>query len=214
MTPLLLRLGLFSFAVLSSAVLVNVFYLQPVSGVRGAPAGEAGLTGAQVAMTVPVKDEQVFAAPAVGGGPSVEITRAVQRELQARGYAAGGGGEGSAGVVMRAAIMAYEFDHGLAMTAEPSEELLRSIVLGTASADVPPVGPLKVGPAAEMVIRAAQQGLARLNYAPLSLDGRLSETMTGAIRRFERDHGLAVTGRLSGELVAKLAALGKMPHQK
>ena len=125
--------------------------------------------------------------------------------------------EGVTNLVTRAAIMAYEVDHGLALTAQPSEDLLRTIVLGTAAADAPAVGPLKVGPHAEQVIRTTQQSLAGLNYGPIKVDGFMGETTVAVIRRFEREHGMPETGRISGELVAmvaKLAALGKVQGGK
>ena len=53
---------------------------------------------------------------ALESGDSVELTRAVQRELKAKGYETGVV-DGVAGLVTRAAIMAYEADHGLTLTA-------------------------------------------------------------------------------------------------
>lgn len=220
MTPLRLQMGLLSFAVLASAVLVNVFYLQPVSGGRGSRVNVGPSPEAQAAVARPVERavqaELAGTAAMAAPGPTVEITRAVQRELQSRGYVTGPD-EGVVSLVTRAAIMAYEFDHGLALTADASEDLLRTIVLGTAAADVPPVGPLKVGPHAEQVIRTTQQSLAGLNYGPIKVDGFMGETTIAVIRRFEQERGLAVTGRISGELVAmvaKLAALGKVQSGK
>ena len=46
------------------------------------------------------------------------MTRAVQRELQIRGYETGAR-DGVAGVMTRGAIMAYEHDHGLAADGAP-----------------------------------------------------------------------------------------------
>ncbi len=53
----------------------------------------------------------------------------MQRELQIRGYETGAR-DGVAGVMTRGAIMAYEHDHGLPLTARPSQELLKAIILG------------------------------------------------------------------------------------
>jgi peptidoglycan hydrolase-like protein with peptidoglycan-binding domain len=220
MTPLRLQMGLLSFAVLSSAVLVNVFYLQPVSGGRGLRVNVGPSPEAQAAIARPVERavqaEQASPGSVAEPAQTVELVRAIQRELQSRGYVTGTG-EGIINLVTRAAIMAYEFDHGLALTADASEDLLRTIVLGTAAADVPPVGPLKVGPHAEQVIRTAQQALSALNYGPIKVDGFMGETTVAVIRRFEQERGLAVTGRISGELVAmvaKLAALGNVQSPK
>lgn len=212
MTPLRLQMGLLSFAVMSGAVLVNVFYLQPVSGARGARVEIGPMPEARAAVMRPVKDERAAPVAAVQTGQTAEVTRAIQRELQSRGYTTGTD-EGVVSLVTRAAIMAYEFDHGLALTAEPSEDLLRNIVLGAAVADGPSIGPLKVGPYAEQVIRTTQQSLAGLNYRQIKVDGFVGEATVTTIRQFEREHGMLETGRISGELVAtvaKLAALGKV----
>ena len=216
MTPLRLQMGLLSFAVLSSAVLVNVFYLQPISGARGSRVNVGPSPEAAAAIARPVSEERASPVAVAEPAQAVQITRALQRELQSRGYMTGTD-EGVTNLVTRAAIIAYEVDHGLALTAQPSEDLLRTIVLGTAAADAPAVGPLKVGPHAEQVIRTTQQSLAGLNYGPIKVDGFMGETTVAVIRRFEREHGMPETGRISGELVAmvaKLAALGKVQGGK
>lgn len=212
MTSLRLQMGLLSFAGLCCAVLVNVFYLQPVSGARGARVEIGPMPEARAAVMRPVKEERAAPLVEVQTAQALELARAIQRELQARGYATGTD-EGVVSLVTRAAIMAYEFDHGLALTAEPSEDLLRNIVLGAATADAPAIGPLKVGPYAEQVIRTTQQSLAGLNYRQIKVDGFMGEATVAVIRQFEREQGLRETGRISGELVAtvaKLAALGKV----
>lgn len=215
MTPRRLQMGLLGFALLSSAVLVNVFYLQPVSGARGARVN-VGPSPEAAAVARPVKEVPTSSIPAVEPTQTVELTRAVQRELQSRGYMTGTD-EGVVSLVTRAAIMAYEFDSGIALTAQPSEDLLRIMVLGRAAGDVAIAGPVKVGAHAERVIATTQQSLAALNYGPIKVDGLMGEATVAVIRRFERERGLPETGRISGELVAmiaKLAALGKVQSGK
>ncbi len=216
MTPRRLQMGLLGFALLSSAVLVNVFYLQPVLGARGARVNVGPSPEAAAAVARPVKEEQPISIPAVEPAQSVELTRAVQRELRSRGYMTGTD-EGVVSLVTRAAIMAYEFDSGIALTAQPSEDLLRIMLLGTAAGDVASAGHVKVGAHAERVIATTQQSLAALNYGPIKVDGFMGEATVAVIRRFERERGLPETGRISGELVtmiAKLAALGKVQSGK
>ncbi|MEQ1696284.1 MAG: peptidoglycan-binding domain-containing protein [Hyphomicrobiaceae bacterium] len=209
MTTLRLQTGLLSFAILSAAVLANVFYLQPVS--RGRPSGNEAVSPAdgQAALVRPVDEERGSPVPVADPARRGEIARAVQRELQSRGYVTGRD-DGAVRLVLRAAIMAYEFDHGLGLTAEPSEDLLRTIVLGTAALGVAPAGSLKAGPHAEQVIGLIAQSLADLKYGSVKVDGAVGEAMAIVIRRFERDHGLTQTGRISGDLAAKLVALGSI----
>jgi peptidoglycan hydrolase-like protein with peptidoglycan-binding domain len=140
-----------------------------------------------------------------GDGP--ETIRAVQRELQARGYEAGTA-DGVPGLITRAAVLAYEYDHGLPMTGEPSERLLKKILLGESQpAATPGSAGIERSAQAEQVIRTVQQSLANAGYAVGKSDGRLGEETVRAIREFETDQGLPETGRISGQLVARLARL-------
>lgn len=135
-----------------------------------------------------------------------EITAATQRELQARGYEPGTP-DGVPGLVTRAAIMAFEHDHGLALTAEPTEALLRALQAGPGaiSASAYAAAAKDKRQRVDLVIRTVQQSLTGLGYAAGKASGRIGEETERAIREFEIDQGLRVTGRISGPLVAKLA---------
>jgi len=143
--------------------------------------------------------------PGTEGG---DVVRAVQRELKERGYESGMP-DGNAGLMTRAAIMAFEHDHGLALTAEPSPQLLKLILMGgferRQAADA--VMGREQSVQATQVIRTVQQSLVTLGYALGRVDGRLGEDTVRAIRDFEIDQGLAETGRVSGLLVARLSRL-------
>jgi peptidoglycan hydrolase-like protein with peptidoglycan-binding domain len=145
----------------------------------------------------------------LGEGPSsdagAETIRAVQRELKARDYGPIGV-DGVPGLATRAAIMAFEADNGLALTGEASETVLKRILLGVsaagpddAAATTPP------SPRASEVIRAVQNWLVQLGYQPGPADGRLSSDTVSAIRFFEMDKGLVPKGRISADLVTRLA---------
>lgn len=138
---------------------------------------------------------------------TVEVTRSIQRELNDRHYGAGRP-DGVAGMMTRAAIMAYEQDFGLAMTGEPSEELLSRIVLG-ASASPGNAARASAQPqskAAADVVRHVKKQLTALGYATGAGDGVLSDDMAAAIRAFEGQSGLPATGRISAPLVKALAS--------
>ena len=138
-----------------------------------------------------------------------DIVRAIQRELAARNYQPGPI-DGVAGLVTRAAIMAYEHDHGLPLSATPSEALLRRIVLGDSHDDSGQQAqrlPVAVNSQAVQVTRTVQQSLLALGYQPGKADGLAGEETARAIREFEMDHNLVQSGRISGHLVAQLARL-------
>jgi peptidoglycan hydrolase-like protein with peptidoglycan-binding domain len=201
MTPRRIHLGLSAFVVLSGVVAFNVFFLQ--GGGRRArvelgPAPEA-IRSARADPT------RAMPGPHVSDAQSSETTRAIQRELETRGYNIGRS-DGTANLVVRAAILAFEIDHGLPLTADPSDAVLQAIVLGSAVAG-PTVGERRpaAGPHAEQLIRTVQQSLVTLGVGAVKVDGHLGEETVRAISRFERDQGMAPTGRISGPMVARLA---------
>jgi peptidoglycan hydrolase-like protein with peptidoglycan-binding domain len=161
-------------------------------------------------------DADQAAAPAVSvadapkADPSVnmfELTRAVQRELNARGYEAGPT-DGSAGLVTRAAIFAYEYDNDLLLTAMPSEPLLRQIVLGSSSLSSTSGRPGKTITAdGQHLVRDVKQQLTALGYQTGTVDGTLTPELARAIRKFEADQKLKQSGRISGPLMSRLIRL-------
>jgi peptidoglycan hydrolase-like protein with peptidoglycan-binding domain len=139
-----------------------------------------------------------------------ETIRTVQRELGQRGYGPLAS-DGVVGIGTRAAIMAFEYDQGLALTGEPSDRLLKRILLG---------GPAEAvrttrvpSPQAEDVIRIVQRRLAALGYQGGRIDGRLGDDTVKAIGEFELDQGLIPKGRVSADLVARLDVSGAATAQ-
>jgi peptidoglycan hydrolase-like protein with peptidoglycan-binding domain len=133
-----------------------------------------------------------------------QVTRDIQSALAARGYETGGT-DGIAGPVTQAAILAYETDNGLPLTAEPSETLLQTIKEGRRVALTG--GALAPGPKADALIRSVQTSLAKLGYKAGGADGRLGEATIAAIRAFEKQQAMPDTGRISGDLVTRLTRL-------
>jgi peptidoglycan hydrolase-like protein with peptidoglycan-binding domain len=226
MLPGRVKLQLAAFLLLSGGVAANLL-LQPLgrgaAGRAGPSSGESRLADAQGAgfgdtgsIARPPRDgdrggrspkaasDHAIAAVEIPEGSS-EVTRAVQRELKARGYETGAA-DGAASSVTRAAIMGFEFDHGLPLTGRPSQELLKYILLGGAR---PKAGRPSTGPTAEAedVIRSVQTSLSRLGYKPGRIDGKLAAGTARAIREFEVDQSLPESGRISGPLVARLERL-------
>lgn len=67
-------------------------------------------------------------------------------------------------------------------------------------------------PIAELIgpsprILAVQRVLSEFGYGQLRPSGTLDEATSAAIERFERDHKLPITGRVSDRLVGELAAM-------
>lgn len=72
-------------------------------------------------------------------------------------------------------------------TSDPIADLLRS---GTRST------PAETMPEPDFRLMSAQRALVKLGYGPLTDDGLFGPMTRNAIERFEREHGLEVTGRL------------------
>jgi peptidoglycan hydrolase-like protein with peptidoglycan-binding domain len=171
--------------------------------------------------------------PAATGNSST-LTAAVQRELARLGVYTGTI-DGLSGSRTRAAISGYQAAGGLAVTGEPSPELLALLRQPPAkpAAPAPVAAPppaaaeaAKPDQVAAAVQRAAElereQAAARQNdrmrriqsaldligYGPLTADGQASAATADAIRRFELDNGLPVTGEPGDKVLARLVAIG------
>lgn len=132
-----------------------------------------------------------------------ELLRHLQRELDARGYAPGSV-EGGVSLAMRGAIMAYEHDEGLPLTAEATVELLLHLRNGPQAFRSVPVGKT-MSTNAETLVRDVQQALQSQGGFKGRADGRMSPETSQAIRDFERTARLVPTGRISAPLLVKLA---------
>jgi peptidoglycan hydrolase-like protein with peptidoglycan-binding domain len=145
---------------------------------------------------------------------SAEVTRGIQRELGARGYDAGRP-DGISGVVTRAAIFAYEYDNGLVLTGKPSEALLTQIVLGSSSLQQNGARPGKtITPDGQALVINVKQQLAALGYQTGMAGGELSPEFARAIREFETDQKLPLSGRISGPMMSRLIHLQGQPKAR
>lgn len=138
-----------------------------------------------------------------------KVVRALQRELAALGYEPGRA-DGEAGVLTRAAIMAYEHDQQLPLTGIPSEALLRQVLggffLGAGEAEQ-----ASEGAVARRITLFVEERLEGLDFQVGTVDGNADKGTAMAIRRFEASAGLKSTGRISAPLLVALdGAPGKM----
>jgi peptidoglycan hydrolase-like protein with peptidoglycan-binding domain len=227
MLPNRVTLQLLSFLMLAGGVAANVFFMQSSGrgvvsaqvsasdawNIAAIEAAEFGDTGSIGRPGSEAKRESNGLNLSALGAPSApakstsqtEVTRAVQRELQIRGYETGAR-DGVAGVMTRGAILAYEHDHGLPLTARPSQELLKAIILGERG-KAGGKGAKAETAEAQDVIRSVQRSLAKLGYKAGSANGKLTPETARAIRAFEGDQALPETGRVSGPLISRLARL-------
>ena len=62
-----------------------------------------------------------------------------------------------------------------------------------------------IGPSAR--IAAVQRALSEFGYGQIKASGTLDDATSAAIQKFEREHNLASTGRVSDRLIKELAAM-------
>ena len=124
---------------------------------------------------------------------NAELALSIEDELQRHGYAVGPV-DGVIDQRTRDAIRAYQADAGLAITGRADNELLAHLQTSD-------VRSLPASAVAEI-----QWLLNRLGYLNAESDGVMGPKSTAAIRRYQGDRGLAVTGVPSIELLSKLRA--------
>ena len=121
-----------------------------------------------------------------------------------------GPADGTANDKTKAAISAYQKAQGLPVTGVATDELLRHILLGDprATRRRDRVGRRKGRSRARAKdasnVKAVQQVLADLGYAPGPVDGALGGATARAISAFQHDRKMPETGRITPELLREL----------
>ncbi|MCB1495177.1 MAG: peptidoglycan-binding protein [Bauldia sp.] len=177
--------------------------------------------------------------------PESVVISELQQKLAERGLY-DGKVDGISGSRTRAAIVAYQKAEGLAVTGEPSVDVLDHINTASvaparpapqpvaakrpeAAPEIPaqpePVpavaaagdaapGDDAVASAIEIATRnryvAVQRALNRMGYGPVAEDGLPSDEIANAVRRFELDNGLPITGKPDDQVVERLVSIGAM----
>jgi len=219
MTPRQARVALGGFLLLAAGVTGNALYLQGAISLNSAmgKAAVAAKPEKPVRRSSPPEAEQVKSTASLkpraadeGTGPTppldesdAETVRNIQRELKRRGH-----GPVVADGIMRpaarAAIMAFEHEHGFPLTGEATQATLKRLVFGTSVATETAVSPEVRSPHAEAVIKEVQRLLTARGYRPGPIDGGLRAQTVAAIRVFETDQGLTPKGRISAEIFVRL----------
>jgi peptidoglycan hydrolase-like protein with peptidoglycan-binding domain len=123
----------------------------------------------------------------------------IQEELHLHGYRPGRV-DGIAGRQTRSAISAYQRDAGLPVTGNASKELLDHLkfVLPKVYAKPAPSGP------SQELVRDVQRRLSVRGYYLIDVDGLMGPATRDAVRQFQTDAGLPVTGAVDQRLLAEL----------
>lgn len=233
MSPFLARLSVLSFLAVATAITTNALYLQKTSLVPPTTASFPDnvtdeetegfrVTDPIVTQSLPSRGQPSAAlsseeqstlakdnAPPVTAEPvSTDSIRAIQRELKSLGYEPGGI-DGTPGLLTRAAILAFEHDKGFALTGEPTEELLVKILVRPDNKRRTKA--LPVSENGKKIIKVVQSVLSDLGYAPGKVNGLVSQQTVAAIKNFEKDRKLKITGRTSGQLMKELLSMTDIP---
>lgn len=202
--------GLLVFGLLTLALIINLTTLQsgsrmlaPVPSAQTANNANAAAGSGQSANNEG-EDRNRFVL--LNATPTNQTAAEVQRELTALGYRPGGT-DGSVDLKTRAAIMAFEYDNGLPLTAKADAKQLERLLLGIGRqpAGVAKTAGLPVTDEARSTMRTVQQSLRQLNYDTGPANGSYNTETERAIRKFERDNHFPESGRISGRLIDGLS---------
>ncbi len=201
MTRLHARLTLFAITAIFLATASNALFLQDRRRL-GLPSTAVSLTQFPTDKGAPDSSAPPWEQDA--RGPRLHV--ALRRELGRRGYASQLQSRTDG---LKLAVLAYEFDNGLLLTGEPSDELLKRILFD-----------LNQGPRGSFADRAEVNGklvievqkmLLGLGFFRGTFSGRMDVWTTNAIRDFERHRGIPITGRLTDQTLLELITYSGQP---
>lgn len=141
----------------------------------------------------------VFAFPATGAAHASGAARDVriaQRDLSDRGYYSGPV-DGVMGSHTEAALRQYQREHGLRVTGRLDSPTMHSLRTAEPSPSA--------SPSSAIDVRTAQRALRARGYYSGSADGVIGSHTRAALRHYQRDHGLKVTGRLDAPTARRLS---------
>lgn len=181
------------------------------------------------------RDAPATAKPAAAGQASADAQKDIalvgdiQRALAGIGLYRGPV-DGKFGAQTHASIAAFERREGLTVTGNPSPAILARINQKKTAAAKPapavtpaPTTPVQSAPAAPVAkaapdpaalaaarYRRIQTALNDIGYGPLEVNGQSGGETEDAIRRFELDNGLPLTGTADDAVIARLIKIGAM----
>jgi peptidoglycan hydrolase-like protein with peptidoglycan-binding domain len=206
MNVVVARLLFLAFVGLTGLITYNALYLQEQRSIALLPTvpKAAGDRAANRSALAPVTTDLP---PLPDQKPPSQLVTAIQRELKVRGYG-GGPADGILREETRKAIADYQRDHGLPISGLPSDELLRHILLGetVSTGSVVEVADPVAAPQLKVDVRvkAVQQILADLGYAPGPIDGAMGSATERAVKALQHDRKIAETGQIGRELLREI----------
>jgi peptidoglycan hydrolase-like protein with peptidoglycan-binding domain len=132
-------------------------------------------------------------------GMAEAYVRGIQEELAGHGYRPGPV-DGKPGPRTRAAVRAYQHDAGLPVTGEPSKELLDHLKFALPKVHARPA----VVASSSKLVTDVQRHLYERGYYRSAIDGLIGPATRDAVRRFQGDAGLPVTGTVDDRLLAEI----------
>ncbi len=239
MTPIRIRLFVVAFIALATAISINALYFQEAPRLAGAamraPAADRVSAARSSTAALPKADLAEEPAPPTPAKDHVEapaaetatvdtrdtkkkrqappapprLVNAIERELAHRGYDPGEI-DGEPDIQTRSAIIAYEFDQGMPLTGEATEDILKSLIFATAGPDEEGLAPERFERRGELVAQV-QDMLARMGYGGGPADGKLDTRTREAIRKFENDRDLDARGRLTPRVLLEMVIVTGRP---
>lgn len=186
------------------AVTINALFLQ--SGPHPAPIFAPKPEPAAIART----GIDRIATP--GAGYRSDTVAKIQRELARRGFY-DGAVDGVYGPRTDIAIRDFEAAASLRPSVAPNDALLHAIARSKVQAVPlpPPRDPIAALLVPDRRVVAVQRVLADFGYGQIGATGIVDPETRAAIERFEREHKLPVTGRITSELTRQLSVMSGRP---
>ncbi len=208
--------------VAATAIVANAVFFQ--SGEHPSPFFSTRDEAEAPAVPVAEPGEEALAAdnpPVDAIGRLVEVTTAntpqvqtnaasvtvveVQQLLAALGYEPGIV-DGLFGARTRSAIEAFQSENGLAVTGEINDDLVTAL----RAASPEPAGEAAAPRNEGNQILAVQTALNLIGYGPVAADGEMTNETAEAVRGFQLEYGLPVTGQIDQTLIDRMVAIGAL----
>lgn len=229
--------GIFVMALTVSAIVSNALFLQNARHPEPLFSTRPPLVVDRQAPSVPLpprREEPTgsIAPPLPRAAPVSPITvklaeesmlREIQSVLASKGLYLGAV-DGVYGSLSRSAITAYQEAQGLDATGEPSAALLEHLktpekIEARLPDDTDPILETTSLPNVDTTVangerlryERVQAALNRIGYGPVVVDGAANEETANAIRRFELDNGLPISGAAGEAVIDRLIAIGALP---
>ncbi len=166
-------------------------------------------------LAAPPRQRTAEPTPTAAAPAASQLVARVQQALKDRGLYSGTV-DGISGPATAEAIRTFEKSQGLSPTGEAGERLLAALRAERArqqvaarpqTAAIPVAAPVPSEPltgSVEARMQKIQRALNSAGYGQVRTDGHFDEKTSEAIRRYEAEHGMPITGMLSDRLVLDL----------